>query len=284
MFFVIYYRGTITSLLSKISKITILGTTIEFFKSKELVTNKTLVEESIQGLSFVSNIDDSIQKLINSIQDDKESEFAIIDLGDGQKWLTSRLFIFSIIFDTFSFVKFFIFKDNNGFVGFANLDEIKKKLGKKYPWLQDSYIRAHFEESELRDNGNNTLLRDQIRTLDGGTQDTPVYLKNYLRNIQNEYGPDPIPYQNEFQDRVLLPSSQNTWERARWIDKVLLVNILGNSLRNSSVKLTAKSDERRIKEIINNEGNYIALIDKNNNFVSLVNRHNILEEIVQKNM
>ncbi len=109
------------------------------------------VTEFIDASSAVSGIASdagpSLQLAIHSAG----ADFVKIDLLSGRAWLTSRLYIFSVIFSETAFVKRIVFVQTNDagletFVGLADPLAAADRLGARFRWF--SYALADAERGE----------------------------------------------------------------------------------------------------------------------------------------
>jgi hypothetical protein len=74
--------------------------------------------------------------------------YLTVDLGAGREWLTSRLFIFSILLRAMRRTQVLVFLETAGdvrgrFVGMATCERVRWSLAHAYPWLEEEYARAY---------------------------------------------------------------------------------------------------------------------------------------------
>ena len=80
--------------------------------------------------------------------DAPQSEIAEVDLGQGEDWLSSRLYIMAILFARYKGVQALVFLDTalgvtRRYVGWADADVFRWALARRYPWLECAYARAY---------------------------------------------------------------------------------------------------------------------------------------------
>jgi hypothetical protein len=73
------------------------GLTLKLAEATEFRTTWSVASLDVRQLNSAEEFSSAATALFEQIRDNTASDYAIIDLGTGQQWLTSRLFIFSII-------------------------------------------------------------------------------------------------------------------------------------------------------------------------------------------
>ena len=140
----IFYRRELSVLLAKlggrISRVSFGGASVEFVPASEApATDVSAVTEFIDASTTASAVASdagpSLQLAIHSAGTD----FVKIDLRSGRAWLTSRLYIFSVIFSETAQVKKIAFVQTSDagvetFVGLANPLEAADRLGTRFYW------------------------------------------------------------------------------------------------------------------------------------------------------
>ncbi|TXG87313.1 MAG: hypothetical protein E6R14_01630 [Thermomicrobiales bacterium] len=96
-----------------------------------------------------TEINDSyVATFITQLRDAPQSEIAEVDLGQGEDWLSSRLYIMAILFARYKGVQALVFLDTalgvtRRYVGWADADVFRWALARRYPWLECAYARAY---------------------------------------------------------------------------------------------------------------------------------------------
>ncbi len=90
---------------------------------------------------------DSLINLQNAIGKDVPLGYLIVDLGAGQEWLTSRLFILTLMLKRMQGLRCVVFLGTHcnvprSFVGIALPDEVRWALARQYPWLEETYLKV----------------------------------------------------------------------------------------------------------------------------------------------
>jgi hypothetical protein len=91
---------------------------------------------------------------LQAVAHSEPADFAKIDLRGGQAWLTSRLYIFSLILANTVNVKRLVFvaRTDAGaetFVGMAEPQAVARRLANRFPWLLDALSDAIWSNSNL---------------------------------------------------------------------------------------------------------------------------------------
>lgn len=115
-----FFRKPIKEFIKKIaprvSKLSAFGITLELSKTKELKPSWLLPNNTdIRRLTPAVDFQDSYtMTLMNTIKSNYDADYAIIDLSTGESWLTSRLYIFTTIFEMITQIQCLVFVSSNG--------------------------------------------------------------------------------------------------------------------------------------------------------------------------
>ena len=76
------------------------------------------------------------------------SEYALLNLGDGQEWISSRLFIFAVMLQRMKSLKCVVFTSalasgDRRFLGCASPENIRWAIAADQPWLEAAYAQAY---------------------------------------------------------------------------------------------------------------------------------------------
>lgn len=274
-----FFRKPIKEFIKKIaprvSKLSAFGITLELSKTKELKPSWILSDNmDIRRLSPASDFQDSYtMTLMNTITSNYDADYAIIDLDRGESWLTSRLYIFTIVFEMITKIKCLIFVGSDGtnvkqFIGYANLTDIRWSLAGKYPWLEAAFTKAYSNHFGMNLLNENLLLNIEY------PYDVSNVVHNYLNNIQQQ---------------VLPPDTQNwlnvgmIWEKTQWIDQRQIRLDLGEVLQESYIQDSSGiPEEEMLQVILRQNGDFVALVGENRKFKTLIDRKLLVEKTVKK--
>jgi hypothetical protein len=287
---VILYRKEIPliarGLLGRVTKIGIAGISLEMAKADRFAPswlNDTGMD--LRHKAAYINVNDSTAgNFLAQLKAGGTADYAIVNLGTGREWLSSRLFIMAIIFERIKGVKAIVFLENTSdsrktFIGWATPHHIRWALAQHFHWLETAFSEAYF----------NTITMSRIVSSDGrlGFLFDPAnpspgisLLQKYLQKIQSP--PEIPPIAEEENEWVTLSTSDQIKEHALWLNATILEDLLGDVLNTENVN--SESDistlEHQIKQNIKIPHPFIAVLKENGRFNYLVKRDKLLEQIL----
>ena len=100
--------------------------------------------------------------MLEQAQSTLPADFAVINLGSGQEWITSRLFIAAVMLERMRGVKVFVFLESTPgttrrFVAVAPLSLVRWSLAQRFPWLEAAWVRAYLSVFPGSPQGDTTL-------------------------------------------------------------------------------------------------------------------------------
>ena len=232
------------------------------------------IREMRQASEFTS----SVMALLDQLRSDAPMDYAVIDLGSGKKWLTSRLFIFAVILQRLRGLRCLVFVATTAadhpkhVVGLTTPDELRWALAMRFPWLEQAFAMA-YQSAVLGQPVDQGFIRSKTGALDSwpATQ----LIQEFLKQIQST-----IP-----QEGWIPLSEKGPWERAEWVDRKHAESYLGDVLRRPWVDGSADRPRSEvIDSIIRCDGEFVALIETHpsKRFIKLVDRYSILEQMVER--
>ncbi len=255
----------------------------------EFSSSWTVGSRDVRGLTpphvFNGDSDPFFQGLLSAVQGD----YAVVDLGKGREWLTSRLFLFAVILGTVRNLRTLVFvESSNGvrrrFLATATPEDVRRCLALRYPWLEEAWIRASAARyngvgGEAPDPGQGTgrpaLFADaEIGRLRG-------FARDFVESLQR---PGPPP-ESEYELYLNAPTMPEVWEKTQWMDGDRLEKDLAGFLRydwcehspDKPVHLIAASVVRR-------SAPFVALVDADRRFLGLVDRYALLDETTRSEL
>jgi hypothetical protein len=201
-------------------------------------------------------IRDSSRAVLEQVQSTEPADYALIALGQGDKWLTSRLFISAIMMQRMRGVQVFVFVESTAtsdqrLVAVAPVGQLRWALAQRYPWLELAWVRANM--SALASPVSTTQLapgqqlgaeacwlpdpRAQSMSLPlVVASDTGAFAPSTARQIAQDFiqslQQPSCPTQEPWQWQKL---PDGGYERARWVTRRLLTSLLPQEARDAWV-------------------------------------------------
>lgn len=229
-------------------------------------------------------VGDSKKELFRAIVESSPAEYTEINLGAGQEWLTSRVYLLSVLLERMRGVRCFVFLDSAGqdrhFIGFAAPNKVRWALVKKYPWLEVAFVKAaaalYYTDALNWQDGQKVVLNN-LGTLP--LSDADNIGSFFLNGIKS---PGPVPNTAGWTDLSGGTPNNLRWERAEWLSTNLLFDLLGDDLQENIVEDDSEmTNQERAERILRSKGDYVALVEKQGHrFKRLANRKSLLEQVV----
>ena len=239
--------------------------------------------------------DSTAGTFLDQLREDGTADYAEINLGDGEQWLTSRLFIIAILYARMKGIQHFVFLEKSGnvrkrYVGCAEASKIRWALARRFPWFEQAYAAAY---AFSMNGGNLPTLPDppHIKIVNNQGRIGAPYAPNdpgpslellseYLRLVQMP--PVGVLMPPNEQDWVRIDTATDTWEHALWLNADTLEALLGDDLDTTMLRATpwqAKSRQAQIQQLLDQPGDFVALVSDEQRLENLVNRQLLLEQV-----
>ncbi|RAP74352.1 hypothetical protein [Paenibacillus montanisoli] len=229
-----------------------------------------------------SIIDNSyVGEFITRILETDQLDFMAVEFSNEKKWLTSRLFLMSVIFERQTGMRAIVFLENkNGihkkFVGWASPRSVRFALARYNPWLEHAYAEAYAHAvSQENITSNQGLLRNRDSLI--------ALMQKFLELIQSK-----TPGPEKPDQWVELKSHEGIlYEHAEWVKRAFLVDYLSHDRHTSKLKrsqLRSMDPFDQFIEIIEAKGEFIALTGDDGSFEVLLKRTKLLEQFTKELM
>ncbi len=286
----VHYRTTLADLALKIGQriqsIKIGDFSLELAEAKELRTpGWSGGAVDLRRAGQPNDVNDSTQRAFyEQFKDPSRLDFAVIDIGAGQSWLTSRLFILGIILRRMRGLKAFVFVESaeaerRRYIGIADSEKVCWRLAPRYPWLEPT-LGSALAGPDLAfarvvdDEGRLGLEQDPNSPEAAGT-----LLRAFLSASQN---PQPQPGTEQW---TPLPSVPPTFERALWLERDDLIELLGDALDPTHLQLEdlqLRREEEQAKAVLRHGGRFVAITRDERVFHRLVDRWQLVEAAAKR--
>lgn len=292
----------IKELAARVTKIDLGGITLEFAKAKALepqFSGPTVAFDLRHRATAMQVNDSTAGTFLSQLRDPGSGDYAIVNLGAGMDWLTSRLYIMAVVFARVKGVKAFVFLGENSpgrkFVGWAETDRIRWALARQYPWLEGAYANAYAAvlgnpNAKAFVVGSSGRLGyafnpqdpqpgiDLMRAFLYGIQWPPALVAPHVMA-----GPPPaaLPHDDD-PEWVLIDEASQTKERAAWVSVSVLDRVLGTELKTSYLRLDllqGKSREQQVRLVLAESGRFVPVVREDLRLEYLINRELLLEQV-----
>jgi hypothetical protein len=239
----------------------------------------------VRKLTSAAVFDSYAQSLFQQLSEPGKAELAVIDLGDGDRWLTSRLFLFSVLLERMRGVRCLALVATNDdvnrrLVGLVTPEEARWSLAHRYPWLERAFSFAYAKVAE----GTHSF------SVQRGALEPPVAMqvaRSFLVAIQTSTSPS-ASEKCEWQKVSVTggpgPQPADLWEHTRWIRLGQLEDHLGEVVDRRSwiVDDPSGSTGERTRQILMRRGPFVALVDEDRRLEAVVDRRELLDEAVRR--
>lgn len=277
-------RAVVDQIALRAKKVSVFQVSVELVTLPERVPSWSVGTVDPRRLSSSQFFDSASQSLFNELLAPSNSEYAVVDLREGQAWLTSRLFLFAQILGEVTGIRAFVFLEKTAstrrrFLGVSTPTDVSRALGRRYPWLEEAFIKALRDQfpAEAKYGDASTLSNVISPLLSADPQRISALAKRYVERLQRTATPqpsDPGPF-------LEITESPIVWERTSWIDGELLERDLQGVLEHAWVQELPDSPKRVVAErIARRQASFVALVERDQRFVSLVDRWALVAELV----
>lgn len=267
-------------------KVSVFEVSVELATLPELQPSWSVGDMDFRQLSSAQIFDSASQTLFQELLKPAQADYAIVDLRSGHEWLTSRLFIFSLILGEVTGLRAFVFLESAAgtrrrFLGVATPSNVRRALGKRYPWLEEAFaraLRAEYPDVQQPESQGVSTFSNQTSPFTAAEQRR---VTNFVGRFVGELQRTTDPPANEQQSYLeIRTDSTKTWERAHWIDGDLLERALVGVLEYAWVDESLDSPRSLVSEsVIRRNASFVALVDSDRRFVGLVDRYALLTQM-----
>jgi hypothetical protein len=237
--------------------------------------------DGIRDTASSAAVADSSGALVQALNDDALAEYAIVNIGNGREWITSRLYAVVAIVAPFRGLNSIVFTrdDSNGpiFLGIASVSTIISKLKTRYPWLDIAYIEGCTMTFRNQNITAANLNQNNFATHSPRGSFASFYAGQIFQHYKTALQAPAKPQTDGWEEiRPCL------WERAEWVTPTLLSELLGANLIQTSIEFDLKtSDEEFSRLVLHASGDFVPVTNSRNRFEYLVNRKNFVDRTVK---
>jgi hypothetical protein len=281
----------VEGLASRVKKLEFAGVSLELAHAKPFVPEWSGSPNALDLRHKATAIqvnDSTARTFLTQLTDEGTGDYAEINLGTGEEWLTSRLFIMAIVFARMKGIECFVFVETSGavrkrFVGWAEPAKIRWAFAQRYPWLERAYAEAYANVTSQR----NAVVVSRHGRLGyphapGDPNAGIELLKEFLQRVQQP--PVPVPTPAEPEEWVVVDPATNTQEHARWINAEELELVLGadcNVVVVRSSELRSKNAAGQLRSFLSMPARFVAVVGDDQRFEYLVRRDVLVEQVAK---
>jgi hypothetical protein len=296
---VVLLRRPLGSLLQDLgrraTKLSVFQVGVELATVPEVAPSWKIAGDDVRQLTRADVFDSATMSLFSELSSAGASDYIVVDLGRGDQWLSSRLYVFVVVLQRMRGLRSVVFtttkRDETGvFVGIADPARVRWALAMACPWLESAFARAYAQVVPAA----NSPPTPFIISVDGAIE--PWAANNLARAFLTElqYPPavppaatPPVPpIVAEPPDWIELPGTPagqpQIWEHATWLSDGFLEQILGPSGLARDFAFTDSPDipvDDRARAIARRPGETVALVTATGRFSGLVDRRAMLEAV-----
>ena len=284
---------------SRITKLSLFKVELELVPASAATITPLL--DDIRTATNPAAISDSSRMMLEQVQSGTPADYALVSLGQGEEWLTSRLYIAAVMMERMRGVKAFVFVERTStterrFVAVAPVRQLRWALSRRYPWLEAAWLRGLVSLYPAGPPANvpalpvgakwppdpRTLAMPQpLIVSDTGSFEASrarQLVSGLIESLQRDSIPAVPPQPLSNGEWVTL--RETTQERATWVTRELLGSLLPQSAFDAWANgMRDAPRARRTRAVLRGAAPFIALLEGDREFSRLVNRQALLEEI-----
>lgn len=282
----IVLRAPIVALLEEISrragKVSVFDIEVELRDAQATPLVVPAINELKRGQAIT--VGDSGNMIFTQLQGQSSGDYLLVDLGRGDEWITSRLYLVAALFPRMRGVRCIVFVAQDGerrgqFVGTAMAETVRWRLAQAYPWLEVALMEAM--RGAIPGSGATHPVAAPVILSGTGAIDpmqATFMARTFILSLQQ---PVPPPTPSEW---VQVSDAPLAWERATWLTTQTLQQLLGGDLNKASVsEIGRASNVEVVRQILSRSGPYVAGVT-DGTFNELIDRNSVLEELARRTL
>jgi hypothetical protein len=262
---------------SRATKVSLGDYSVELQELREAIPTWQSMDLDVRKMTSFQVFDSATQSLFDQLTQQNDADFVVIDLGAGDQWLSSRLYIFAVVLGRVRGVKALAFVADRGgvtrrFIGAAEPEAVREALARRYPWLEAAFMAANLPYDPRLGSDPFALLSES--PLESWRVQNVV--RSYIENIQQTIAP---VHDEEWQSLGDAPAQ--VWERTRWIDADAAEQVVGDALDKCCVSAGAeRTKNETVAAIMRSRGKFVATVDDDRRFRDLLDRSTVVDRFL----
>ncbi|HEX4736705.1 MAG TPA: hypothetical protein VH331_03990 [Allosphingosinicella sp.] len=263
----------------RVSKVSLFNVGVEFTTAQPSEQSPLLDE--IRDPARSAAIADSAAALVDQVKSTEPADYALIDLGSGKEWLTTRLYIAALMMQRMRGISVFVFVNRTAtserrFLAAVDVHLLRWSLARRYPWLESAFANAYAALFQF----NPPLVTTTPSTISetGALQphQAQQLVQEFINRLQ-EHRPVPPGGTDE---RHWVTLDGGLGERADWVTVPLLNEVLPTTVFAAKVEdLADQPRTKRMRAVLRAHAPFVAVVDGDGQFLRLLDRRAYLEKL-----
>jgi hypothetical protein len=282
-------RGAFTYVASNLKSFSVAGVSIELSERSA----PPMVEAGSAGVDIRSagtehNVNDStLRSFYEQIEVTSPLELAIVDLGRGHEWLTSRLYILSVILKRMRGLRAVVFVDDASdvhghFVGICSSEVLRWRLARMFPIYEEALASGELRAANLPRIPPERPFFDNDEGRFGDRNAAAELLRGFLHHVQK-------PALNAGETAAWWQALENpaVFECAKWIDAPFIERLLVGALDMAGVPLSQfqfADSWTRSRIIFEQRSPWMPLVGFDGRFHAWIDRSAVVESLARRNL
>jgi hypothetical protein len=216
--------------------------------------------DEIRDTAVTAPVGDSSVALVASLGDDSQADYAVVDVGGGSEWLTSRLYMVASLVARMRRIRAVVFVSSmcaqSTLVGVVDVVKLRWALASHFPWLELAFLEAC--SKTYSGVSTQAVERNLVSFAADGKFESwraAEILKNYKAILQHR---QPVPPVGTGWQEL----GAGVWERAEWVTPENLFVLLGPALMQTAVVRDLDTTEEQFaKRILRATQDFVPVVD-----------------------
>jgi hypothetical protein len=265
---VIVLRDPLTRLLGRATRVSAFSVSIDLATATEFKAPAWGVGAvpDVRKPSPAPPMTSAPEALFIQLSDPAHVDYAVIDLGTGTEWLTSRVYLFSMLLQRYRGLRCLVFVETVGdlrrqFIVSADPTDVTTALANRYPRLDRAFAAAYagLQPDPPQPDSNWNAFR------------TSTLVNQYLTQLQA-----PAP-EGDPADWVEI-NAPGVWEYSKWFTGARLERLLADRGNASAIPYRPDEPQRtQLASVVRRSGPFVAIVE-DGRFRDLIDRESLLEQ------
>lgn len=278
--------GALSGIVSRITKFSLAGIGVEMEVTAKASSTEAIDE--IRDIAQDAAFPESSRQLKASLADQTPADYAVVNLGTGEQWLTSRLYLLASFAARMRSIRLVVFVGTKAtqslYLGAVASDRLQWALASRFPWLEIAFCNAYQQISvatpvQTMERGDPPVGADGRLSDSGFSQ----FVQSFRQALQVRDGSPPARLGSNAPAVGWTRIGSAVWERGSWVTENLLVDLLGLDFRKPAVTRTlATSDEEVVKAVLRSDSDLVPVVDDQGVLRGVIRRRDVINRIARR--